>query len=101
MAILQGIPSEYDVPEISPQDDSLMVLLRYHLEIHWKAVHAEILQRLKDMPDLLPQQTTKAYRAFDTFQRKGLAYRRFSSKARFAKQIVSCRTEYTNCMAGS
>ncbi len=39
--VLDSIRSEYGIPEISPQDDSLRVLLRHDLEINWKAVHAE------------------------------------------------------------
>ena len=53
--------------------------MRHDLEINWKAVHAEILKRLKDLSDLLPQQTRRAYLAYNNFQRKGLAERRFSS----------------------
>lgn len=71
-AIIRDIRCEYDIPEISPQDDSLRVFLRHHLDINWKAVHAQILQRLKDLPDLFPESTMKAYRAFKLFEKKGL-----------------------------
>ncbi len=70
--VLESIRSEYSIPEISPQDDSLRVLLRHELEINWKAVHAEILQRLKDLPDRLPESMMKAYRACHMFTKKGI-----------------------------
>jgi hypothetical protein len=45
LPILKEIREKYKIPEISPTDDSLKVLLEYELEIDWKAVHAEILEK--------------------------------------------------------
>jgi hypothetical protein len=55
MAILRNVRDTYDIPEIGPQDDALQILVRHHLEIDWKSVHAEILKRLKDLPSLPPR----------------------------------------------
>jgi hypothetical protein len=70
--ILLEIREKYQIPEINPEDNGLRVLLKYHLEIDWAAVHAEILQRLTDHPDLLPESMMKAYRAYNMFTQKGI-----------------------------
>src|SRR5512138_1195448 len=72
MAILRDVRDEYDIPEISPQDDRLRALLKLHLGINWRRFRTEILQRLKDLPDLFPEGMIKPYRAFKLFQKKGL-----------------------------
>jgi hypothetical protein len=62
LPILEEIRKKYRIPEISPTDDSLKKLVRYDLEIDWKSVHAEILEKLKET-DVLPVKTKKAYDA--------------------------------------
>jgi len=58
--ILTDIRAKYQIPEITSQDDGLKVLLKHHLEIDWEAVHGEILELLKELPEFLPKQTRKA-----------------------------------------
>ena len=53
LPILEEIREKYQLPEISPQDDSLKILVRYELELDWDAIHAEILGRVKESA-LLP-----------------------------------------------
>jgi len=70
--VLLDIRKKYQIPEISPNDNGFKILLANDLEIEWEAVHSEILERLKDIPDLLPEKTRSAYLQYKEFQRKGL-----------------------------
>ncbi len=70
--ILLDVQEKYGIPPISADDDGLKVLLEHHLGINWNAVHSEILERLKDVPDLIPEKTRNGYLAFKRFQKKGL-----------------------------
>ena len=65
--ILLDVRQKYKVPEIEPGDNGFRVLLEYELEIDWKAVHAEIMQRLKDIPDLIPEKARDGYLKFKKF----------------------------------
>jgi len=67
LPILEEIREKYQIPEISPYDDSLRVFLEYDLEIGWGDVHGEILERLKET-DLLPEKTKKFYNATKNMQ---------------------------------
>lgn len=42
LPILEDVREKYKIPEISPTDNSLKILLEHESEIDWKAVHAEI-----------------------------------------------------------
>jgi hypothetical protein len=70
--IIEDVRAKYQIPEITSDDNGLKVLLRHHLEINWQAVHDDILERLRDLPELLPERTRKGYLAFKKFQAKGL-----------------------------
>lgn len=48
LPILEEIREKYNIKDVKPTDDSLKELLKYGLEIDWKAVHAEILEKLKE-----------------------------------------------------
>ena len=71
LPIMREIRDKYQIPEISPHDDSLKELLRYGLEIDWETVHAEILEKLKGK-DLLPQKARKAYDSWHKIKTIGL-----------------------------
>ena len=47
LPILDDIRRKYGIPEISPTDNGLVILLEHELEIDWKAVHEEILEGVK------------------------------------------------------
>ncbi len=65
-AILREIRDKYQIPEISPSDDGMEILLRHELEFDWKAIHTEILEKLKKDPDLL---TDKARTTYNTIKK--------------------------------
>jgi hypothetical protein len=71
LPVLVEIREKYQIPEISPTDNSLKILLEYDLEIDWKAVHAEILEKLKES-DFLPDKTKKMYNSLKKLQSEGV-----------------------------
>jgi len=68
MLILEEIRKKYQIPEISPSDDGMEILLRHELEFDWKAIHAEILEKLKKDPDLLTDKARTTYNAIKKMQ---------------------------------
>lgn len=68
LPILKDIRDKYQIPEISPTDDGFKLLLEHELEIDWKAVQNEILTRVKDVPDFLPEKTLKLYQEIKKLQ---------------------------------
>jgi hypothetical protein len=72
MSILLDIREKYNIPEISPNSNGLKKLLMHGLGIRWKSVHSEILERLKDTPSFIPEETRQIYLKFKEFQLKGL-----------------------------
>ena len=60
LSILEEIREKYNIKDIKPEDDSLKELLEFELDIDWDAVHAEILERLREA-DLLPEKAKNAY----------------------------------------
>ena len=71
LPIFEEIREKYGIPEISPNDDSLKMLLEYELEIDWEAVHSEILEKVKQT-NLLPENTKKLYDSIKQLQTKGI-----------------------------
>ena len=63
LLILEEIRKKYQIPEISPSDDGMEILLRHELEFDWKAIHAEILEKIKKDPDLLTDKARTTYNA--------------------------------------
>ena len=43
MPILKEIREKHQIPEISPTDNEMKILLRHDLEFDWVAIHAEVL----------------------------------------------------------
>jgi hypothetical protein len=71
LPILEEIRERYQIPEISPLDNSLQVLLRHELEFDWKAIHAEIQEKLKNTPDIFDKGMKKLYEGTKEYQEKG------------------------------
>jgi len=61
LPILEEIREKFNIPPISPTDESLKILLEFDLEINWKAVHGEILERVKET-DIFLDKTIRIYR---------------------------------------
>ena len=72
MLILEEIRKKYQIPEISPSDDGMEILLRHELEFDWKAIHAEILENLKEAPDILSEKARMLYEMVNNYQREGI-----------------------------
>ena len=71
LPILEGIREKYQLPEISPQDDSLKKLVQYELELDWDAIHAEILEKVKET-NFLSEKAKKAYNSYHKMKSLGL-----------------------------
>lgn len=71
LPILLEIKEKYQIPEISPTDNSIKVLLEFESEIDWESVYAEILEKVTES-DLLPEKTKRAYDALKKIQSEGL-----------------------------
>jgi hypothetical protein len=67
LPILKEIRENYQIPEISPLDNSLQILLRHELEFDWK----EIQEKLKNTPDILDEGLKKLYEGTKEYQEKG------------------------------
>ncbi|MBT3187900.1 MAG: hypothetical protein HN736_09070 [Anaerolineae bacterium] len=70
LPILEEIREKYQIPEISSTDNEMQILLRHELEFDWKAIHAEIQNKLKDLPDFIPEGTKKIYDEVKTYPEK-------------------------------
>jgi hypothetical protein len=71
LPVLEEIRENYNIKDIKPEDDSLKELLEFGLDIDWDAVHAEILERLKES-DLLPEKAKDAYNSYHKVKTIGL-----------------------------
>ena len=71
-SILGGIRDKYQIPEISPSDEGMKVLLRHYLEFDWISIHSEILEKLKMSPDIFPDKYRKLYQVLKNYQQDGI-----------------------------
>ena len=71
LPIMEEIRDKYQIPEISPQDDSLKFLVQYGLDLDWDKIHGEILEKLKET-DILPEKAKNAYNSFHKIKKDGI-----------------------------
>ena len=72
MPILKEIREKYQIPEISSIDNEMKILLRHELEFDWVAIHAEILEKVREIPELWTEKSKKAYDAITKMESKGV-----------------------------
>ena len=69
-SILKDVRGKYQIPEISPSDDGMEILLRHELDFDWPSIHTEILEKLKESPDIFPEKHRRLYEVIKNYQQK-------------------------------
>jgi len=69
-SILKEIRYKYQIPEISPTDEGMEIILRQELDLDWKIIHSEILEKIKASPDIFPEKYRRLYKLLNNYQEK-------------------------------
>lgn len=72
MPVLKEIREKYKIPEISSTDNEMKIFLRHELEFDWVAIHAEILERVREVPKLWTEKAKASYDAIKNLESKPL-----------------------------
>jgi hypothetical protein len=72
MPILGEVRDKYQIPEISPTDNEMKIFLRHEFEFKWSTIHDDILERIKEVPELLTEKAKAAYDAIKTLENNPL-----------------------------